>query len=107
MPLYILPPPITTATWTPSSVMDLMSCAYWAITELSKPKLLSPINASPESLRRMRLYLGSMKKIFRCEDRGFDYCLMALTLYNMGIFPSKPFTCHRPFSGSMVFLKHG
>src|SRR5690348_16218898 len=51
------------ATCTPSSVIDLISWAYWPMTSESRPKFLSPIKDSPESLRRMRLYLGSMEII--------------------------------------------
>src|SRR5215470_5073877 len=72
----MFPPPITIATCTPSSVSDFMSSEYCERISGSRPKLLSPINDSPESLSRTRLYFGSMNgvavfylKDFRSEDR--------------------------------------
>src|SRR5215510_2653436 len=72
----MFPPPITIATCTPSSVMDLMSKEYWESISGSSPKLLSPINDSPESLSRIRLYFGSMSRsqILDCRLQIANCC---------------------------------
>ena len=62
---------ITSGVTTGFALSGLSGLSYFSsCEETGKPKLLSPIKASPESLRRIRLYLGNMGGIFRCEDKG-------------------------------------
>ena len=53
-PRMMLPPPRTTAVSTPRAWTSLISSASRATTSGAMPNLWSPINASPESFRRMR-----------------------------------------------------
>src|SRR6188474_3109598 len=57
-PRKMLPPPMTMPTSTPSCVISLMSDAIAEVTAGSIPKFCSPINASPDSFSRTRLYMG-------------------------------------------------
>src|SRR5262245_7877654 len=52
-PRKMLPPPMTTATSTPSAWTSLISPAIRCTTPASMPKPVSPISASPLSLRRI------------------------------------------------------
>src|SRR5258708_27651213 len=54
----MLPPPTTIAISTPSLWTATTSSAIAASVSASMPVRRPPINASPESFRRMRLYLG-------------------------------------------------
>src|SRR5260221_71007 len=55
----MFPPPMTMAISTPSCWISLTSLAIWAVTAGSIPYCFSPMRASPDSLRRTRLYVGS------------------------------------------------
>src|SRR5258707_9758527 len=57
-PRKMLPPPTTTATSTPSRAVSAISPATWPRTSVLIPYPWCPISASPEILRRMRLYAG-------------------------------------------------
>src|SRR5215475_5987786 len=57
-PRKMLPPPTTTATSTPSRAVSAISPATWVRTSGLMPYPWCPISASPEILRRMRLYAG-------------------------------------------------
>ena len=50
----MFPPPITTATWTPALITSPISEAMRLRVGGLIPYFPSPINASPDSLRRMR-----------------------------------------------------
>src|SRR5438067_2016647 len=54
----MLPPPTTMAISTPWLCTATISSAIAASVSASMPVRRPPINASPESFRRMRLYLG-------------------------------------------------
>ena len=54
-PRKMFPPPIVRATSIPISTASFTSWAMDAIVFGEMPYLLSPMSASPESLRRMRL----------------------------------------------------
>src|ERR1051326_2136801 len=58
-PRKILPPPMTIAISTPRRCTSAISSAMAASVSASMPVRRPPMSASPESLRRMRLYLGS------------------------------------------------
>src|SRR5262245_48233402 len=58
MPRKMLPPPITMATWTPSSVTSRISAPTRSSTGGSIPYPWSPASASPESFRTIRRYRG-------------------------------------------------
>src|SRR5438105_2212990 len=58
-PRKIFPPPITMAICTPALCTATISSAMLASVSASMPVRRPPISASPESLRRMRLYLGA------------------------------------------------
>jgi hypothetical protein len=53
-PRKMLPPPMTTATSTPSARASAMSEAMRSTTETSMPKCCSPMSASPDALSRTR-----------------------------------------------------
>ena len=53
-PRKMLPPPMTTATSTPSRCTSTTSCAIWSATGGSMPYERSPMSASPDSLSRTR-----------------------------------------------------
>ena len=55
-PRKMLPPPIVSATSTPRSTTSFTSWAMAASVGGEMPYFASPMSASPESLRRMRLY---------------------------------------------------
>ena len=55
-PRKMLPPPITIAICTPASTTSFTSAAMRVSVGGWMPYFPSPIRASPESLRRMRLY---------------------------------------------------
>src|ERR1041384_1408495 len=57
-PRKMFPPPTTTATSTPSLAVSAISPATWVRTSGLIPYPCCPISASPEILRRMRLYAG-------------------------------------------------
>src|ERR671914_418974 len=57
-PRKMLPPPITTPSSTPRRDTWASSATIASIVWRLMPKGSSPIKASPESLSRMRLYLG-------------------------------------------------
>src|SRR5687768_15353768 len=57
-PRKMLPPPITTPSSTPRRDTCASSATIASIVWRLMPKGSSPISASPESLSRMRLYLG-------------------------------------------------
>src|SRR3954468_19560382 len=57
-PRKMLPPPTTTATSTPRRAVSAISPATWVRTSGLMPYPWLPISASPEILRRMRLYAG-------------------------------------------------
>src|SRR5688572_197229 len=57
-PRKMLPPPITTPSSTPRRDTWAISATIASIVWRLMPKGSSPIKASPESLRRMRLYFG-------------------------------------------------
>src|SRR6516162_8883050 len=57
-PRKMFPPPTTTATSTPSRAVSAISPATWVRTSGLIPYPWCPISASPEILRRMRLYAG-------------------------------------------------
>ncbi len=54
-PRKMFPPPMVRATSTPRSTMSFTSCAMAVSVFGEMPYLPSPMSASPESLRRMRL----------------------------------------------------
>src|SRR3954451_1113944 len=58
-PRYTLPPPTTTATWTPRALTPAIARAMAAMRAGSAPYDRSPISASPESFSRIRLNAGS------------------------------------------------
>src|SRR5574343_197358 len=58
IPRKMLPPPITTPISTPKSATALTSPQIAAMVCGLMPYASPPIKASPESLRRMRLYFG-------------------------------------------------
>src|SRR6187551_1351559 len=62
-----LPPPMTTPTSTPSACTSPISRAICVAVVGSMPKGCSPISASPDSLRRTRLYA-----VFPADTTG-DY----------------------------------
>ncbi|CFP63326.1 Uncharacterised protein [Bordetella pertussis] len=51
-----MPPPMTMASSTPSAATSAISSVMRTMVERLMPKASSPISASPESLRRTRLY---------------------------------------------------
>src|SRR6266568_3901837 len=57
-PRKMLPPPMVSATSTPISTTSFTSCAMAVSVFGEMPYLPSPMSASPDSLRRMRLYRG-------------------------------------------------
>src|SRR2546421_12026680 len=57
-PRKMLPPPITTPISTPRRATCATSATMPSMVCRLMPKASSPISASPESLSRMRLYLG-------------------------------------------------
>src|SRR5437762_13922690 len=57
----MLPPPITTATCTPSLTISPISATMRSITSRLIPYGSSPMSASPDSLSRTRLYAGSAR----------------------------------------------
>src|SRR4029450_7890031 len=57
-PRKILPPPITTPTSTPRARISAISAGMLEVTLGSMPNCCSPMSASPDSFRRMRLYSG-------------------------------------------------
>src|SRR5579859_6996091 len=57
-----LPPPMTTATCTPSPWMSAMSRAICAVTAGSMPNCCSPMRASPDSFSRTRLYRADISE---------------------------------------------
>src|SRR5258706_912364 len=59
-PRKILPPPITTPISTPCFCTPAISATMPSMVARLMPYAPSPIKASPESLSRMRLYLGFM-----------------------------------------------
>src|ERR1700745_3895442 len=54
----MLPPPMTMAIWTPVRCTSTISSAIRAMVSGSIPVRRPPMSASPESLRRTRLYRG-------------------------------------------------
>src|SRR5688572_5728943 len=54
----MLPPPITTPISTPRRATCATSATMFSMVCRLMPKGSSPIRASPDSLRRMRLYFG-------------------------------------------------
>src|SRR5438876_5771046 len=60
-PRKILPPPITTATCTPSRTISPISATMRSITSRLMPYGSPPMSASPDSLSRTRLYAGSAR----------------------------------------------
>src|SRR2546428_6368996 len=79
----MLPPPITTATWTPSSRTFLISSTryfgYWG----EIPNLRSPSSASPESLSTTRPY-------WACAWRAFGGSLGRLAFRQAQLEPLEP-----------------
>src|SRR5262249_54827318 len=59
----MLPPPITSASSSPSARTSTSSCASWSTVTASRPYSRGPIRASPESFSRTRL-----KPIARLRD---------------------------------------
>src|SRR5665213_1362466 len=57
-PRKMFPPPITMQIWLPPSAASFTSLAMRSTVPTSMPKLLSPINASPETLSSTRAYRG-------------------------------------------------
>src|SRR5687767_5555351 len=57
-PRKMFPPPMTTPSSTPRRATCAISATIASIVCRLMPKGSSPIRASPESLRRMRLYFG-------------------------------------------------
>src|SRR6266850_5589059 len=57
-PRKMLPPPMTMTIWTPSLCTSTISSAMSERVSASMPFRDPPMSASPESLRRIRLYLG-------------------------------------------------
>src|SRR5438270_7479263 len=57
-PRKMLPPPMTIAICTPAFCTATISSAMFASVWGSMPVRRPPMSASPESLRRIRLYLG-------------------------------------------------
>ena len=58
MPRKIFPPPTTMAISTPLLAAAAISLAYWRVVSMFMPYSSSPINASPDSLSKSRLYFG-------------------------------------------------
>src|SRR5882672_2264436 len=69
-PRKILPPPITTPISTPRRETCAISATIASMVCLLTPKESSPISASPDSLRRILLYLGVTGRSVRLPGRG-------------------------------------
>src|SRR5215470_13128399 len=72
MPLKMLPPPITMATWTPRSMTSRISAPTRSSTGGSIPYPWSPASASPESFRTMRRYRGRPAASAAATDSASD-----------------------------------
>src|SRR5262245_16180393 len=85
IPRKMLPPPITTPSSTPRRETCAISLTIASMVWRLMPKAASPIRASPDSLRRILLYLG-VKSVHRLrlvdalahhEERvGVHLCLL-------------------------------
>src|SRR6185437_12534638 len=76
-PRKMLPPPMTTPISTPRRDTCATSATMFSIVWRLMPNGSSPIRASPDSLRRIRLYLGvtataSMRFAGLCHDLGSE-----------------------------------
>src|SRR5436190_18669232 len=69
-PRKMLPPPITTPISTPRRETCAISVTIPSMVCLLTPKGSSPIRASPDSLRRILLYLGVTARSVRLPRRG-------------------------------------
>src|SRR5690348_2363283 len=92
-PRKILPPPITMQIWLPASAASFTSAAMRSTVAMSMPKAPSPINASPETFKSTRAYLGGLGINIIPPEHGPE-CIATVYARSPAVRPTSTRTSH-------------